>query len=163
MGLEKDRCSGDSGAAMVEFALVAPVLVLILFGIMESGWLFSQNLGVRHGAREGSRLVAVNYNPDNEVTANAQAADIVTAICQRMDVTDNDMAITMTVTDTSVANPSGAGRFARVTVSTPVQQITGLFSTVLDPVTLRSTVETRLERRATWAVAGNSFTYSGHC
>ena len=49
-------------------ALVAPVLILLLLGIVDFGWAFSENLDVRHGAREASRLVAVNYRPN----ANAE-------------------------------------------------------------------------------------------
>ena len=56
---------------MVEFAIVAPLLFLLVFGIIDCGWAFSQNLDVKHAAREGARLAAVNEasgsNPDNRL------------------------------------------------------------------------------------------------
>ena len=42
-------------------ALVAPFLLLLLFGIIEFAWVFGQNLSVTHGAREGARLAAVDF------------------------------------------------------------------------------------------------------
>ena len=51
---------GERGASLVEFALTAPFLILLLLGIIEFGWAFNQNLDVRHGARETARLVDVN-------------------------------------------------------------------------------------------------------
>ena len=56
-----NRGKGDEGAALVEFALIAPILFLLIFGVIEFGWAFSQNMDVRHGARETARLAAVNY------------------------------------------------------------------------------------------------------
>ena len=41
----------NRGVALVEAALVFPVLALLFFGVVEFGWVFSQNLDVRHGAR----------------------------------------------------------------------------------------------------------------
>jgi Flp pilus assembly protein TadG len=81
----------DHGANLIEFAILAPFLLLLLFGTIEFAWLFSQNLDVRHGAREGARLIAVNYpvGPVNPPPArtSAQTTLIVAEICNRMDVT----------------------------------------------------------------------------
>ena len=79
------RLHGDDGAAMVEFALVLPILALLLFGIIEFGSAYSQTLNIRHGAREGSRLVAVNYNPSGQ-TGQTQANTVAAAICNQMDL-----------------------------------------------------------------------------
>src|SRR5687767_8678973 len=49
------------GAILVEFGLIALLLFTLLFGVIEFGWAFYQHLDVRHGAREGARLAAVNY------------------------------------------------------------------------------------------------------
>ncbi|HUW00987.1 MAG TPA: TadE/TadG family type IV pilus assembly protein [Acidimicrobiales bacterium] len=50
----------DQGAALVEFGLLAIPLFVILFGIIEFGWAFYQQLDVSHGAREGARIAVVN-------------------------------------------------------------------------------------------------------
>ena len=51
---------GQRGAALVEFAILVPLLFGILFGIVDFGYSFSRTLDIRHGSREGARLVAVN-------------------------------------------------------------------------------------------------------
>ena len=45
----------DSGATAVEFALVAPILLLLVFGIIEYGLWFSDSLATRQGVREAAR------------------------------------------------------------------------------------------------------------
>jgi Flp pilus assembly protein TadG len=50
---------GDSGASAVEFALVVPLLLLIVFGIINFGTLFSQQLTINNGVREGARRAVV--------------------------------------------------------------------------------------------------------
>ncbi|MEW6524831.1 MAG: TadE/TadG family type IV pilus assembly protein [Bacillota bacterium] len=45
-----------SGQATVEMALVLPVLLLVLFGIVESGRLVHAHLLLQHATREGVRL-----------------------------------------------------------------------------------------------------------
>ena len=45
----------DSGAAALEFALVVPVLLILVFGIIDYGLYFSNTLGARSGVREAAR------------------------------------------------------------------------------------------------------------
>jgi len=49
----------DRGAAAVEFALVVPVLLLLVFGIIDFGLFFSDSLSARQGVREAARQGAV--------------------------------------------------------------------------------------------------------
>jgi Flp pilus assembly protein TadG len=50
----------DAGAAAVEFALVLPVLVLILFGIIDYGLYFGNALDTRSGVASATRQAIVN-------------------------------------------------------------------------------------------------------
>jgi Flp pilus assembly protein TadG len=45
----------ERGAAAVEFALVLPVLLLILFGIIEYGWVFTAQIVLTNAVSEGAR------------------------------------------------------------------------------------------------------------
>jgi Flp pilus assembly protein TadG len=58
MGIHKER--SERGAAAVEFALVMPLLFLLVFGIIEFGFIFNKELSVTHSAREGVRVYALN-------------------------------------------------------------------------------------------------------
>lgn len=49
----------DEGQAVVEFALVAPVLILLLVGIFEFGRAWSAHQSVTDAAREGARAAVV--------------------------------------------------------------------------------------------------------
>ena len=57
------RVRGDGGAAAVEFALVVPILLALLLGIVDYGLYFSDSLAVRHGIREGAREGATSIDP----------------------------------------------------------------------------------------------------
>ena len=45
------RGRDDRGAAAVEFALVVPVLLMVMLGILDYGMWFSDSLNLRQGAR----------------------------------------------------------------------------------------------------------------
>lgn len=51
------------GQGLVEFALILPVLLLILLGIIESALVIQGHLAVQHAAREAARF-ASTYQPD---------------------------------------------------------------------------------------------------
>jgi Flp pilus assembly protein TadG len=48
----------DRGAAAVEFALLLPVAVMLVFGVLTGGQLYSQKIGLAQAAREGARYGA---------------------------------------------------------------------------------------------------------
>jgi Flp pilus assembly protein TadG len=52
---------GDRGAALIEAALVLPVLVLMIVGIIEIGYLFRSATIVNTSSRNGARLVSAQY------------------------------------------------------------------------------------------------------
>lgn len=57
-------------AAIVEFAVVLPLLLTVLFGIIEYGWMFMVRQGVMNAAREGCRVAVLSTTtePYTEVT-----------------------------------------------------------------------------------------------
>ncbi len=70
------RGGREDGASAVEFALVLPILVLLLFGIMQFGIILAANQGLEAAAREGGRLAAVgrdvtSTNVEEAVTGTA--------------------------------------------------------------------------------------------
>lgn len=63
----------DRGAAVVEFALLLPLLLLLLFGIIDFGRALNAQITITQAAREGARLVALNQP---NVVSRTQAAAV---------------------------------------------------------------------------------------
>lgn len=134
----------ERGAALVEMAIVTPLLVLLLLGIIEFGWLFGQYNDVRHGTREGARFAAVNAGSTTEIRD---------AVCAAMDGLSGGMtSITIVLNpDLNGGGDVSVGEPASIAVTAGVASLSGapLISGFL-PSTLTSTVEFRLEQDATW-------------
>jgi len=54
----------ENGQAMVEFALVLPILLLVFAGIIDFGWIFHNQLVANNASREAARYVAIHYYVD---------------------------------------------------------------------------------------------------
>jgi len=54
-----DDPSRQSGQAVIEFAMVAPVAFLLLFGLIGSCWLFFQDSSLHNGATAGARAASI--------------------------------------------------------------------------------------------------------
>ncbi len=59
----------EDGQAMVEFALILPIFLLILCGIIDFGWLFYNQLSLNNACREGARYAVVNTAEDASTQA----------------------------------------------------------------------------------------------
>ena len=66
------RLKGEHGVAMVEFALVLPLLMLVLVGIFEFGRTFNYWIDATHLANEAARWAVVDKAPN---TTGATTAD----------------------------------------------------------------------------------------
>ena len=108
----------DRGAAAVEFALLLPVLLLILFIIIDAGRALNAQITLTEAARQGVRLAALGQ-PDSTVVSSTQSA--ATGLT----------GVTVQVTDCA----PGAGPTSSATVSvsytfsfiTPIGAIAALF------------------------------------
>lgn len=119
--------SEERGAQLVEFAILAPLLIVLIVGIMETAWTFSDVLNVRHAAREGARVAAVN---DGEPIA---------AACGGMKAS---LASTATVT---VPVPADKGDSVTVTITATHSSLSGLFP-FFEGLALTETATIRYER-----------------
>ncbi|MCR3921710.1 MAG: pilus assembly protein [Firmicutes bacterium] len=63
----------EQGQAIVELALVLPVLLLVFMGIIQFGIIMSGQIAVTSAARDGARIAAVGAS-DTEVTALVEDA-----------------------------------------------------------------------------------------
>jgi len=60
------------GQGMVEFALLLPILVLIVFGVLELGRAFFAFIAITNAAREGARVFT--FRPDVTTIQNINTA-----------------------------------------------------------------------------------------
>jgi Flp pilus assembly protein TadG len=114
--------SRDRGSVAVEFALLLPVLLLLIFGIIDFGRAINDQITLTQAAREGARLAALGYST-SAVTTRAQSA-----------ATGLSPVPTVTVT---TACPTGAGTGVDAVVKltytfsfvTPVGAFAAMFGT----------------------------------
>ncbi|HZV27695.1 MAG TPA: TadE/TadG family type IV pilus assembly protein [Acidothermaceae bacterium] len=92
-----DDSRRDAGAAALEFALVLPVLVLILFGIIDYGLYFSNTLNAESGVQTAARQAIVG-NLDATCTTPTDAPAVSTQVGELMCMVKNN---TGSITGTS--------------------------------------------------------------
>ncbi len=61
---------GEKGQSMVEFALLLPILILILLMIMEGGLIFGGYLELQNAARDGARYASVHTDKQDQTSIN---------------------------------------------------------------------------------------------
>jgi Flp pilus assembly protein TadG len=89
MSLTRTRTMHQRGQALVEAALVLPLLLLVLVGIMEVGRAWNIHQVVTHAAREGARAAAVWHDTGNaEDSAKAVAGRSLAAASVSFDPAD---------------------------------------------------------------------------
>jgi Flp pilus assembly protein TadG len=75
-----DTENREKGASAVEFALVLPVLMLVLFGIIEFGFILYDKAVITNASREAARK-GIAFNVDsNGATVAVPTADIVSTV-----------------------------------------------------------------------------------
>jgi Flp pilus assembly protein TadG len=73
----------DTGAALVEFALVFPLLVVMMLGIVTGGLTYNQKLQVTHAVREGARYGATIPAGQNWTGSGTWASNVRDLVIER--------------------------------------------------------------------------------
>jgi len=76
----KWSCKNCRGQALVEFALVLPLFLMILFGLLQFGLAFSTYLTLNEAAREGARTAAITADVTTITTKVQYAASTVSGL-----------------------------------------------------------------------------------
>lgn len=101
----------ESGQALVEMAIILPILLILLFGIIEYGRGFAAYLAVATASREGARIATVG-GTDSEINS---------AVTQRTSAMRLDSAkLTISITPTSCSRTRGASVTVEVTYLVPM-------------------------------------------
>jgi Flp pilus assembly protein TadG len=121
------------GQSMVEFTLILPVLMLMIFGIYQFGQTYSDYIQVTNAARTGGRKALVSRSDANGVNDAIAAAKGATWW-----LNTSQMVVTV-----SPAQPWTAGQTVTVTVTYPWS--ISLFGFVAGSGTLKSATTVRVE------------------
>ena len=68
------RARGDRGAAIIEFALLLPVLILLLFGTIQFGIAYNRKQGLHAAAREGARVASLPTTTSGQISTRVNDA-----------------------------------------------------------------------------------------
>jgi hypothetical protein len=148
-------CNGSSrGQTLIEFALLAPIIILFLVAIIDFGMAMDRRIVLQHAAREGARMAAVT---DVSTTVGFNA------VCKRA-CDQAQRAVTGRITfdceDGSVpadGRATDAGDNVKITL--PAQwdllilnnALFGLFGNHIASINLKATGDARLELNLTGA------------
>lgn len=83
------RRPNERGAAAVEFALILPVFVLLIMGMLEFSRAYNAQISISNAAREGARVMAIHDD-----LAMARGAAIDAAVSLNPALASGDIAIT---------------------------------------------------------------------
>lgn len=135
-GTKKQR-----GSAAVEFALILPVLLIIVFGIIDYGVLFGQNFSLQSAAREGARQGILQ-------------GDVVSSTTAARGMLNADKLQIGFKVDTSAGAPGSM----IVCVRYPQSSLTGFFAWALEG---QSEAKTVMRMEGTAGVTSGSKNWSG--
>jgi Flp pilus assembly protein TadG len=99
------RWRDDAGGAAVEFGLLLPVVVLLLFGIIEMGRAWNVRQTLTDAAREGARVAAVSNNRMSTTALQDSVRAVVRRSAQRAGLNTASLAITQTGVGSGTGNP----------------------------------------------------------
>lgn len=153
------------GQSLVEFALVFPVMIVILFGIIDLGRAVYAYTTIANAARSGARVATVNQietsggrcdqavpitnpaDPDWSVKAcTAQAAIGLGAIESDVTVTYSAPPSLPSLTCDSDGRPLTVGCLVDVTMVHSWQPITPVIGNIWSSITMSSTSQSTVER-----------------
>ncbi len=138
LGRRSRERKGERGAAAVEFALVLPVLLVLVLGAIDWGWYFYVREVVTNSAREGARAGSVDATGATLTTAQAAA----TAYLDGVSLAASGRTVGATLVDVTLSSGTTV-HTVRVVVSYPVGPITGFTSFI--PATMTATAQMRRE------------------
>lgn len=114
----RQSVDNNRGHAIMKFALILPLLMLLLAGILDFGLIFSRYLTVAAAAREGARSAALG---GSDLTAIAAVKNVAHSI------SPGQLVITV------CPAVRESGNSVTVVVSSPVQTVTPFIGTYLAP------------------------------
>ena|SRR5437764_8532325 len=139
MHVPTPKRSRQDGQAVVEFAVVLPVLLLMLLAIYQFGVVFVNYMDVTSAAREGARKAAVSRTAGTCSTDNSNATSAARGAAS--DLKQSSLTISITATCTNNAYVQGSD----VSVSATYPYSINILGLVVSSGTLSSSTTMRVE------------------
>ena len=126
------RLKRRSGATIVEFALILPVLLAILIGIMEFGWLVKNHLLLANGTREGARSASIGKTTSEIQTRIINSVNPLSMVSPNGSIVmtqsaDNGTTFLAWPPDVNGKNGVTQGKLIKITTTTRHSSLTGFF------------------------------------
>jgi hypothetical protein len=147
----------ESGQGMIEFALILPVFLLILVGVIEFGAAYSKVISLRQGVREAGRQASVaNFGPNPPsctgvyILSPVPSNEIQRLVCQTKDQSGvpDTVRVFVRFKDENLAatGPYIVGNSIVVCAIEPLDSFTGLMQPFLSGHYIRTKAAFRIEQ-----------------
>jgi Flp pilus assembly protein TadG len=103
------------GISIIEMALVMPLVLMLLMGILEYGWMFWKNQEINNAARQGARVAVIEGATNDQVTSE------IDTIMANVGLGSSGYTIEISPDDVFITDP---GTLVTVTVTVPYANIT---------------------------------------
>lgn len=135
------RLDGGRGQGLVEFALIFPVLIVLLLAIFDAGRLVFAYNDITNAARTGARVAIVDQTP-------GVVSDATIAQATSLGLTSGDVTVSYLQPDLSgpCAVPYHIGCVAQIEVTFRWQAITPVIGNILGPVAITTESSMPIER-----------------
>jgi Flp pilus assembly protein TadG len=110
------RLRSERGAELIEFALVLPLLLFIIMGLVDFGFMFQRFEVVTNAAREGARMAVLPSYVNADVEARVRAYMTTGGVAA---TTSNSTVATTDVTIPTGGGPTLQGKRVQVTYASP--------------------------------------------
>jgi Flp pilus assembly protein TadG len=151
------RGRGDTGATLVEFALIIPLFALLLFATIDFGLAFGGYITLRNGVDAAARLAAVSEVDPSCTTA---ADPMICTIQKRVGQEFGASEVGTVHANYFFPGGSAAGNLITVCARIPLRSATGFTAPFLSGMTISASSTVRLEQTPAWT---SSVTSTGSC
>jgi hypothetical protein len=149
------RSRSERGASLVEFAVVAPVLCLLLFGVIDFGAMYSKQIGFRSGLRSATRqAVIARFGSDTACTTDgltSNSESVKRLVCSVKKSTGMDPATTRVKIKLLDGNSDGVAEHRAyddlmVCVMAEPKSITGFFDVLFADAAVKARLQMMIEK-----------------